>query len=72
VVVIQFFENKSLVLSQLVNSIPSIDESIKIKGRKGIVADVKKIDDNLFHVQVIFEKVVKPQPGVKDTKKKKR
>ena len=32
---IHFIENNTLVLSQLLRRIPSIDEDIKIKGRKG-------------------------------------
>lgn len=74
-VVIQFFENKSLVLSQLVKDIPSVDENIKIKGRKGKVLSVKHIDEKLIHVNVEFEKfekLVKNQAIAKETNKKKR
>lgn len=71
-VAIHFFENNTLVLSQLLNSIPSVDEDIKIKGRKGKVLGVKQIQENIFHVHVMFEQVVKNQPISKDTKKKKR
>lgn len=69
---IQFFENNTLVLSQLLRRIPSIDENLRIKGRKGKVLDVKKIEENLYHVHVWFEPVVKYQPVLKDNKKKKR
>ncbi|WP_445486901.1 hypothetical protein [Niallia sp. 03133] len=71
-VVVQFFENKSLVLSQLLKQIPTVDEEIKIKGRKGKILSVKEIKENLFHVHLVFEKVVKTQPIGKDSKKKKR
>lgn len=71
-VAIHFFENNTLVLSQLLNSIPSVNEDIKIKGRKGKVLNVKQIQDNIFHVHVIFEQVVKNQTISKDSKKKKR
>ncbi|KMY50122.1 hypothetical protein [Peribacillus loiseleuriae] len=71
-VTIHFFENKSIVLSQLLKHIPSVDEDIKIKGRKGKVLSVKKIEENIVHVHVIFEQVNKNQPISKDTKKKKR
>ncbi len=71
-VVIHFFENKSLVLSQLLRHIPSVDENIKIKGRKGKILSVKKIEENLFHVHVNFEQVNKNQQIIKDIKKKKR
>jgi hypothetical protein len=70
--VVHFFENKSIVLCQLLKHIPSVDENIKIKGRKGKVLSVKKIEENLVHVHVIFEQVIKNQPISKDTKKKKR
>ncbi|MFJ7975677.1 hypothetical protein JNUCC23_11435 [Peribacillus sp. JNUCC 23] len=71
-VTIHFFENNSIVLSQLLKHIPSVDEDIKIKGRKGKVLSVKKIEENIVHVHVIFEQVKKNQPISKDTKKKKR
>ena len=71
-VVIHFFENKSLVLSQLLRHIPSVDENIKIKGRKGKILSVKKIEENLLHVHVKFEQVNKNQQIIKDIKKKKR
>ncbi|MFT8321504.1 MAG: hypothetical protein ABF649_11405 [Bacillus sp. (in: firmicutes)] len=70
--VIHFFENRSIVLTQLLNNIPNVEEPIKIKGRKGIISNVQKIEDNLFHVHILFEQVLKNQPLVKDTKKKKR
>jgi hypothetical protein len=69
---IHFFENKTIVLSQLRNQIPAVDEDIKIKGKKGKIVRVDKIDDSLYHVQVVFEKIIKNQPNIKDTKKKKR
>jgi hypothetical protein len=70
--VIYYFENNSLVLSQLVKHIPSVDEDIKIKGRKGKVLSVKNIEENKFQVHVIFEQVNKKQLVSTDTKKKKR
>ncbi|MGE8077456.1 hypothetical protein [Peribacillus loiseleuriae] len=71
-VTIHFFENNTIVLSQLLKHIPSVDEDIKIKGRKGKVLSVKNIEENIVHVHVIFEQVIKNQPISKDTKKKKR
>ncbi|WP_338786438.1 hypothetical protein [Metabacillus sp. FJAT-53654] len=68
--VIHFIENNSVQLVQLVNNIPSVDENIKIKGRKGKVLSVKTIEENKVHVNVLFEKVNKNQPNIKDTKKK--
>ncbi|MEH7336443.1 hypothetical protein V7161_27845 [Neobacillus drentensis] len=72
-VVIHFLENKSIVLSQLRSTIPSVDEPIKIKGKKGKVVDIKTIDERVIHVYVEFEKVVvKNQPASKEVKNKKR
>ena len=72
-VVIHFLENKSIVLSQLRSTIPPVDEPIKIKGKKGKVVDIKKIDERVIHVYVEFEKiVVKNQSAAKEVKNKKR
>lgn len=71
-VVIQFFENKSLVLSQLLKNIPSVDDNIKIKGRKGKVVSVEEIHEGLYHIQILFEKVVKKQAVITDNKRKRR
>lgn len=70
--IVHFFENNSVVLSQFLNHLPSVDENIKIKGRKGKVVSVQEIEENKFHVQVLFEQVIKNKLMVKDTKKKKR
>lgn len=72
-IVLQLFENKSLILTQLVKQIPSIEENVKIKGRKGKVISVKEIENNLYHVQIAFEQVIKaPSKVVLDPKKRKR
>ncbi len=71
-VVVHFFENKSIVLTQLRSDIPTMDENIKIKGRKGIIISVKKLEENIAHAQVVFEKVKQTQQIQKDSKKKKR
>jgi hypothetical protein len=70
--IVHFFENKSIVLSQFLNHLPSVDENIKIKGRKGKVVSVQEIEENKFHVQVLFEQVIKNKLMAKDTKKEKR
>ena len=62
---VHFYENKTVVLSQLLRSIPLIDDPIKIKGRKGKVVDVEFIDQNKINVYVIFEIVKKKQPLTK-------
>lgn len=71
--VIHFLENKTVVLSQLVKQIPSVDENIRIKGRKGKVTNVEKVKENVYHVHVVFEQVKKVQlASAKDNKSKKR
>ena len=70
--IVHFFDNKTVVLSQLLKNIPVVDDNIKIKGRKGKILSVREMDDNQFHVQILFEQVIKPQTLAKDNKKKKR
>lgn len=70
--VVHFFENNSVVLTQLLRNIPSLDENIKIKGRKGKVLSIKKLEKNIVHVHVVFEQIVKNQLLSKDTNKKKK
>lgn len=69
---VYFFENKNVLLNQLLKRVPSVGEDIKIKGRKGKVASVKSMDEKIFHVQVIFEIVNKNKLIVDNSKKKKR
>ncbi len=72
-VTIHFFENKFIVLSQLLNHIPSVDENIKIKGRKGKVVSVEQMGENKFHVHVLLEEATKKKLlAQEDSKKKKR
>ncbi|WP_427110206.1 hypothetical protein [Lysinibacillus xylanilyticus] len=69
--VTHFYENKTSVLSQLVVNLPTVEENIKIKGRKAKVVQIVQIDDNNYQVSIIFEKVPKKQP-LKEIGKKKR
>lgn len=70
-VVVHFFEKKNLVLTQLLKQFPTVDENIKIKGRKGKVVSVEKVDNNIIHVHVLYEEI-KKKPVVSETKGKKR
>lgn len=70
--VIHFYENRTEVLNQFVVKIPTVDEDIRIKGRKAKVIQVNQIDDHTFHIHVIFEIIAKKQPLTKDIGKKKR
>ena len=71
-VVVHFIENRTVILTQLRNQVPPVNEDIKIKGRKGKVLSVKEIDENVIHVQVFFEPVIKKQLVLKDDKKRRR
>ncbi|MGX9135160.1 hypothetical protein ACWV26_12440 [Rummeliibacillus sp. JY-2-4R] len=69
---VHFFENRTNVLSQILESVPSVDTPVKIKGRKGKVVEVNIIGENIFHVKVVFEIVKKKIPVFKDDRNKKR
>lgn len=70
---VHFFENNTRVLIQALRTIPSVDEDLKIKGRKGKVISVKMMEENIYHVHVEFEKVViKNLAAAKDLGKKKK
>ena len=69
-VVIHFIHNNNVVLTQLLQQVPSVDENIKIKGRKGKVVSVKEIEENKFQVQVTLEEIIKKQLTLLDNKKK--
>lgn len=71
-ITVQFFEKDALLFSQLTRNLPSVDQNIKIKGRKGKVLKVIEVNETLFQVHVLLEKVVKVQPSLMDVKKKKR
>ncbi|MET3696446.1 hypothetical protein SAMN05877753_103310 [Bacillus oleivorans] len=71
---VYFFENKDLVLNQLLKNVPSAGDEIKIKGRKGKVLSVATVDENKIYVQVDLEKVTKSKAAALTPldKKKKR
>ena len=71
-IAVHFIENNNVVLTQLANQVPTVNEDIKIKGRKGKVLSVKNIDQNVIHVQVQFEQLTKSKVSIVDDKKKKR
>ncbi|KOS68675.1 preprotein translocase subunit SecA [Lysinibacillus contaminans] len=70
--VIHIYENRTEVLNQFVVRIPTVDEDIRVKGRKAKVVQVNQIDEKKYHVHVIYEKIVKKQPLTKELGKKKR
>lgn len=70
---VHFMEKNMVILTQVLRDIPSIDDDLKIKGRKGKVINVLETEENGIQVQVEFEKVVdKSKTSVKDLGKKKR
>ena len=71
-VTIHFFENSRNVLTQLRQEIPNVDQDIKIKGRKGKVLSVNQIKDEVYQVNVAFEKIIKKAAIAADNKKKRR
>ncbi|MBO2537130.1 hypothetical protein [Rummeliibacillus suwonensis] len=54
--IVHFYENKTIVLSQYRETLPAINDPVKIKGRKGTVVDILTTAENKFHVLVAFEK----------------
>jgi predicted phosphatase len=68
---VYFFENKNLLLSQLLKRVPSEGEDLTIKGRKGKVSSVNIIDEKNIHVQVILENITKNKLLVDNSLKKK-
>ncbi|WP_102691509.1 hypothetical protein [Rummeliibacillus pycnus] len=57
---VQFLDHKEIVLSQLLRKVPLVNEELKIKGRKGKIVNVVKVDQTKFHIHMIFETKKKP------------
>lgn len=57
---VHFLDNKEIVLSQLLRRIPLVNEELKIKGRKGKIVDVVQMNDNIFKINLVFEKKKAP------------
>ena len=69
---VHFYENKTVVLSQLRETLPLVNDPIKIKGRKGTVTEIIKISEQTIHVLIAFEKEKKKQSLLKDIGKKRK
>ncbi|MBT2736434.1 glycine cleavage system H lipoate-binding protein [Neobacillus sp. B4I6] len=69
---VHFIEKNNVLLTQLLNRVPTEGEELKIKGRKAKVESVKNIDDLNIHVQVTIVVVNKNKLVVDNSKKKKR
>ncbi|SFB03897.1 MULTISPECIES: hypothetical protein [unclassified Bacillus (in: firmicutes)] len=71
-VVVKYFENKNLLLSQLRKSVPAVGDDIIIKGRKAKVSSINCVDEQNCDVQVVREVVVNKNKLLLDNSKKKR
>lgn len=69
---VHFLENKNVLLTQLLRTVPAEGEAIKIKGRKGTVEKVINVDEKNIQVQVVLEKVNKNKQAALDPSKKKK
>lgn len=69
---VHYFENKNLIVSHLVKTVPNVDQEIKLKGRKGKVLKVSNVDDRNIQVQVELEAKNKSKLLIDNSKKKKR
>ena len=69
---VHFIEKNNVLLTQLLNKLPTEGEELKIKGRKAKVISVKKVDELNVHVLVTIEVVTKSKFVVDNSKKKKR
>lgn len=70
---IHFYEHNNYVLNQVLRNIPSIDDSVTIKGRNGKVIRIEEIKENVYYVFVEFEKIVdKKKLAAADAGKKKK
>lgn len=69
---VHFIEKDNVLLTQLLNRVPTEGEELRIKGRKAKVSSVKNVDELNIHVHVTLEVVNKSKFVVDNTKKKKR
>jgi hypothetical protein len=69
---VHFIEKDNVLLTQLLNHVPTEGEELRIKGRKAKVYSVKNVDELNIHVHVTLEVVNKSKFVVDNTKKKKR
>lgn len=68
---VHFFEKRKLLISKLLNEVPSNGSELKLKGRKGKITDVIEVDENKYHVHIELE-AVKKAAALAPVDKKKR
>ncbi|OCA85767.1 hypothetical protein A8F94_12910 [Bacillus sp. FJAT-27225] len=71
-VVVHFYDNKNVVLTQYLNQVPAEGSDIRIKGRSGKVTSVQTDDNRIYNVQVEFQAIVKKQVAALAQNKKRR
>ncbi|RHW38362.1 hypothetical protein D1B33_05615 [Lysinibacillus yapensis] len=69
---VHFYEKRNLLISKLLNEVPSVDSEIRIKGRKGKVIEVHQVHENKYHVQIELEAVKKVVPLAAANKRKRK
>ena len=70
--VVKYFEDKNLLLSQLVKNLPLEGTELKIKGKKGKIESITAVDEKNYHIQVTLEKIIKGKFIVDNSKKKRK
>lgn len=70
--VVTYYENRNVLLTQFLKSLPEEGQNVKIKGRKGKVTSVSPIDEKKVHVYVALEAVNKNKLAALDNSKKKK
>lgn len=70
--VVHFYEKNNLLVTKGLDYLPSVDETIKVKGQKGKVLEVNHVTDNKVHVYLELEKVIKKPLITNDTKGRRR
>ncbi|MBM7662179.1 hypothetical protein JOC85_002986 [Bacillus mesophilus] len=69
---VHFFENKNLLLNQARNNVPAVGDVLTIKGRKGTVTSITKVDEVKIHIEMELDQLIKNKQLADDSKKKKR
>ena len=70
--VVHFYEKSNLLVTKGLDFLPSVDEVIKVKGRKGKVLEVAHMPENKVHVYLELEKIIKKSLIIDDKKSRRR
>jgi hypothetical protein len=69
---VHFFDNKNLLLNQARNNVPAVGEVLTIKGRKGKVTSITKVDEIKVYIEMELDNLIKNKQVTNDSKEKKR